>query len=59
MDYKGMRAKGLYKTDADMSNRKSHLNEAISALYDNFFGEIGGHKAHELLHTTYTPKKKD
>ncbi len=58
MDYKGMRAKGLYKTDADMSARKSHENMAISALYDNFFGEVGGHKAHELLHTHYEPKKR-
>ena len=58
MDYKGMRAKGLYKTDADMSARKSHENMAISALYDNFLGEVGGHKAHELLHTHYEPKKR-
>ena len=58
MDYKGMRAKGLYDTDAGMTNRKSHENLAVSALYDNFLGEIGGHKAHELLHTTYTPKNK-
>ena len=57
-DYKGMRAKGLYDTDSGMTNRKSHLNLGVSALYDNFLGEIGGHKAHELLHTTYTPKKK-
>ena len=58
MDYKGMRAKGLYDTDAGMSNRKSHLNESINALYDNFFGKVGSHKAHELLHTSYEPKKK-
>ena len=58
MDYKGMRASGLYKTDANMSARKSHENSAISALYDNFFGEVGGHKAHELLHTHYEPKNK-
>jgi NADP-reducing hydrogenase subunit HndD len=57
-DYKGMRAKGLYDTDAGMTSRKSHENLAVSALYDNFLGEIGGHKAHELLHTTYTPKNK-
>lgn len=58
MDYKGMRAKGLYDTDADMSSRKSHENMSISYLYDSFFGEVGGHKAHELLHTTYEPRKK-
>ena len=58
IDYKGLRAKGLYDTDADMSNRKSHNNMAVTSLYDNFFVEVGGHKAHELLHTHYEPKKK-
>jgi NADP-reducing hydrogenase subunit HndD len=58
MDYKGMRAKGLYDTDANMSSRKSHDNLAVAALYDNFLGEVGGSKAHELLHTHYEPKKK-
>jgi iron only hydrogenase large subunit-like protein len=53
-----MRAKGLYKTDSEKSLRKSHENVAVTALYDNFFLEVGGHKAHELLHTKYTPKNK-
>ncbi len=57
-DYKEMRAKGLYDTDANMSSRKSHDNLAVTALYDNFLGEVGGSKAHELLHTHYEPKKK-
>ena len=59
MDYKGLRAKGLYDDDANKANRKSHDNKAVKALYDNFFGEVGGHKAHELLHTYYEPKKKN
>ena len=58
MDYKGLRAKGLYNDDANKAKRKSHENAGVKALYDNFFGEIGGHKAHELLHTHYEPKKK-
>ena len=57
IDYKGMRAKGLYNDDANKENRKSHDNASIKALYDNFFGEVGGHKAHELLHTHYEAKK--
>ncbi len=56
IDYKGMRAKGLYHDDAGMEVRKSHENASIKALYDNFFGEVGGHKAHELLHTHYEPR---
>jgi NADP-reducing hydrogenase subunit HndD len=58
-DYKGMRAKGLYDTDANMSSRKSHDNLAITALYDNYLGEVGGSKAHELLHTHYEARKKN
>ena len=58
IDYKGMRASGLYKTDENMEVRKSHDNKAIKELYDSFFGEVGGHKAHELLHTHYQPKNK-
>ncbi len=58
LDYKGLRAKGLYKDDAEKAKRKSHENAGVKALYDNFFGEIGGHKAHELLHTHYEPRKK-
>ncbi len=58
VDYKAERAKGLYNDDASMRKRKSHENATIKALYDNFLGEIGGHFAHELLHTHYSPKKK-
>ena len=58
IDYKGMRAKGLYADDAGMEARKSHENASVKALYDNFFGEVGGHKAHELLHTHYEPRNK-
>ena len=57
VDYKGLRAKGLYDDDASMRKRKSHENSTVKSLYDNYIGEIGGHKAHELLHTHYTAKK--
>ena len=58
VDYKALRASALYNQDAASKIRKSHENESIKALYENFFGEVGGHKAHELLHTHYEPKKK-
>jgi iron only hydrogenase large subunit-like protein len=58
IDYKGMRAEGLYADDQGKTHRKSHKNGSVQALYDNFFGIVGGHKAHELLHTHYEPKKK-
>ena len=56
IDYKGLRASGLYKTDEKMVNRKSHENKAIKNLYETFLGEVGGEKAHELLHTHYQAK---
>ena len=58
VDYKGLRAGGLYADDKNAEKRKSHDNTAIKELYKNYLGEVGGHKAHELLHTHYEPKKK-
>jgi iron only hydrogenase large subunit-like protein len=50
------RAQALYDIDKGKTLRKSHDNPAIKALYAEFLGEVGGHKAHELLHTTYAPR---
>ena len=57
-DYRAVRAKGLYNDDAALPIRKSHENPFIKAVYENFLGEPLGHKAHDLLHTHYTPRKK-
>ena len=57
-DYRALRAKGLYNDDENLPIRKSHENPFIVAAYENFLGEPLGHKAHELLHTHYTPRKK-
>ena len=58
VDVKGLRAKALYDEDAALSIRKSHELPAITKLYDEYFGKPNSHKAHELLHTTYTARKK-
>ena len=58
VDVKGLRAKALYDEDAALSVRKSHELPAITKLYDEYFGKPNSHKAHELLHTTYTARKK-
>jgi len=58
VDLKALRAKALYNQDADMPLRKSHDNPVIKELYDSFLEKPGSHKAHELLHTTYTPKSR-
>ena len=58
VDVRAERAKALYKLDADGKLRKSHDNPAVKALYEEFLKEPNGHLAHELLHTTYSPKGK-
>ena len=55
-DIRALRAKALYDIDANMPFRKSHENASIKALYDDYLGKPGGHKAHELLHTTYVKR---
>ena len=57
-DLKAMRAKALYDQDAAMPLRKSHENPTVKTVYADYLGEIGGHKAHEILHTHYVARKK-
>ena len=52
--YKEKRAKALYSEDERQTVRQSHNNPQITELYEKFLGEPNSHKAHELLHTTYT-----
>ncbi|MDD4164066.1 MAG: NADH-dependent [FeFe] hydrogenase, group A6 [Eubacteriales bacterium] len=52
------RAKALYVEDAGKHKRKSHENEEVKKLYEDYLGEIGGHKAHHLLHTHYQKRSK-
>ena len=56
--YKAKRASALYSEDESKHLRASHKNPQIKELYDNFLGKPNSHKAHELLHTHYTAKKK-
>lgn len=55
-DLRALRAKALYDQDAAMPVRKSHENPAIKAVYEEFFGKPGSHKAHEILHTSYVKR---
>jgi iron-only hydrogenase group A len=52
------RIAGIYQADVELPLRKSHENPAVKQLYDEFLGEIGGEKAHQLLHTHYTARGK-
>ena len=49
VDVRAERAKGLYKDDENLPLRKSHKNPDVKAIYDEFFGEPGSHKAHHIL----------
>ena len=57
-DIPALRAAALYKQDESMPIRKSHENPVLQAVYKDYLGEPGGHKAHELLHCTYVPQKR-
>ena len=50
------RAQGLYTDDATGKWRKSHENPDIIDLYKKHLDKPNSHKAHELLHTTYSDK---
>lgn len=58
-DIKALRAKALYDQDKAMTVRKSHENPVVQKCYEEFLTDgPGGHKAHELLHTTYVKRGK-
>lgn len=58
MDIPALRAKSIYEEDKNLPKRKSHKNEAVKLLYDEYFGSPNSHKAHEALHTTYVDRSK-
>ena len=55
-DYRTQRAGALYSLDKDAANRKSHQNISLNKMYEDYLGEIGGEKAHHLLHTSYVKR---
>ena len=52
------RQEAIYSEDRNKEKRKSHENEEILKLYEEFLGKPYGKKAHELLHTTYSRKDR-
>ena len=58
VDPRQVRAAAIYSADEAKVHRKSHENSEIKALYKDFLGEPGSHKAHELLHTTYQARPR-
>ena len=52
-DIPKIRKAALDANDEKSEIRKSHEDPAMIKLYEEYMGEPGGEKAHQLLHTTY------
>ncbi|MFW5830007.1 MAG: NADH-dependent [FeFe] hydrogenase, group A6 [Planctomycetota bacterium] len=52
------RIAAIYAEDEGKALRKSHENQAVRQLYEDFLGAPLGHMSHELLHTHYTPQER-
>ena len=57
-DARALRTKGLYNADKMLQLHKSQDNVFITECYAKFLGEIGGEKAHHLLHTSYQSRHR-
>lgn len=57
IDLRAERAKAIYADDEAHVIRKSHKNERMMKLYEEYFEKPGSHKAHELLHTHYEARE--
>ena len=58
IDIRKLRADCLYSIDEKATLRKSHENPVVLKIYKDYLGKVGGHKAHELLHTSYVEREK-
>ncbi|MEE9430983.1 MAG: iron hydrogenase small subunit, partial [Melioribacteraceae bacterium] len=52
------RVQALYEIDEKAKHRMSHENDSIKKIYADYFIKPNSHKAHEILHTTYTDRKE-
>ena len=55
---KEQRQQGLYSIDKSMPVRQSHNNPMIKKIYDDFLGSPLSPKAHRLLHTNYSDRRR-
>lgn len=60
MDPELIRKRGdaLYSIDSHKQIRAPHQNPSIQKLYDEYLEEPNSKKAHDLLHTNYTPRER-
>ena len=52
------RAKGLYHADKMLDLHRSSENHQVKTFYERVLGEVGGKKAHALLHTSYQSRAR-
>jgi len=52
------RTRGLYDGDKMLPLHKAQENPYIKEIYTKTLGEVGGHKAHSLLHTKYHSRRR-
>jgi NADH-quinone oxidoreductase subunit G len=57
-DIRKLRTRGLYDADKMLDLHKSQENHFVTECYKQHLGEVNGHKAHELLHTHYTNRRR-
>jgi NADH-quinone oxidoreductase subunit G len=57
-DTRRLRANGLYETDKTLQLHASQDNPYLQKCYQETLGDIGGHTAHEWLHTHYRSRKR-
>ncbi|MDZ7762961.1 MAG: iron hydrogenase small subunit [Melioribacteraceae bacterium] len=52
------RIQALYDIDTNAKVRRSHQNESVKKLYDEFLEEPNSHTAHKILHTEHINRKE-
>jgi NADH-quinone oxidoreductase subunit G len=57
-EVKRQRTRGLYQADKSLQLHKSQDNVFVTECYTKFLGEVGGEKAHHLLHTNYQSRRR-
>lgn len=50
------RTRGVYDVDKNLDLHKSQENPFVTEIYAGHLGDVGGKRAHQLLHTCYVPR---
>ncbi len=57
-EVKRQRTRGLYDSDKMLEFHKAQDNHMVAECYETCLGDVGGTKAHHLLHTSYHSRKR-